>query len=376
MKIAVNTRLLLKDNLEGVGWFACETLKRITIAHPEHEFYFIFDRTFHRDFIFSSNVKPVVIPPQASHPFLYATWFDISIPYLFKKIKPDLFLSPDGYLSLRTSVKSLPVMHDLNFEHYPKDLPKLTQAYYHHFFPRFAKKASRIATVSEYSKNDIVQTYGIDAEKIDVVYNGANEIFEPVTEQRKIQTRSIYARGSDYFVFVGALHPRKNLANLFKAFDLFRKKTGLDTKLMIVGKKKWWTEDIQAAYKKMEFKKEVIFTGRLSTKELKNVIASSLALTYVSYFEGFGIPILEGMYCETPVITSNLTSMPEVGGDAVITVDPFSVESIADGMMAVAKDPALREKLIEKGRERRRKFTWDRTAERLWNSIEKTIESN
>lgn len=375
MKIAVNTRLLLKDKLEGIGWFSCETLKRITQAHPEHEFYFIFDRKYHPDFIFSSNVKPVVIAPQARHPFLYATWFDVSIPYLFQKIKPDLFLSPDGYLSLRSSVKSLPVIHDINFEHYPKDLPKLTQAYYHYFFPRFAKKATRIATVSEYSKEDIVKTYGINPEKIDVVYNGANEMYQPVNEQRKLQTRTIYAKGSDYFLFVGALHPRKNLANLFRAFDLFKEKTGLDTKLMIVGKKKWWTEEIQAAYKKMEFKKEVIFTGRLATVELKNVIASSLALTYVSYFEGFGIPILEGMYCDTPVITSNVTSMPEVGGDAVIAVDPFSFESIADGMISIAKDPKLREKLVERGRERRKMFSWDKTADRLWNSIERTFEN-
>lgn len=375
MKIAVNTRLLLKDKLEGIGWFSCETLKRITQAHPEHEFYFIFDRKYHPDFIFSSNVKPVVIAPQARHPFLYATWFDVSIPYLFQKIKPDLFLSPDGYLSLRSSVKSLPVIHDINFEHYPKDLPKLTQAYYHYFFPRFAKKATRIATVSEYSKEDIVKTYGINPGKIDVVYNGANEMYQPVNEQRKVQTRSIYAKGSDYFLFVGALHPRKNLANLFRAFDLFKKKTGLDTNLMIVGKKKWWTEEIQAAYKKMEYKKEVIFTGRLATVELKNVIASSLALTYVSYFEGFGIPILEGMYCDTPVITSNVTSMPEVGGDAVVTVDPFSFESIADGMISIAKDPKLRETLVERGRERRKMFSWDKTADRLWNSIERTFEN-
>lgn len=375
MKIAVNTRLLLKDKMEGIGWFACETLKRITVQHPEHTFYFIFDRRYDKEFIYAENIKPIVIPPQARHPFLYVTWFDVSIPLALKTIKPDLFLSPDGMLSLNTNVKSLPVIHDLNFEHYPNDLPRLTQLYYHRYFPKFAKKGTRIATVSEYSKMDLVNTYGVEEEKIDVVYNGANEFFEPITENRILQTRQIYSKGCDYFLFVGSLHPRKNLSNLFKAFDQFKKSTGLSTKLMIVGKKKWWTEEIEKTFKSLEFKKDVIFTGRLSTIELKNVIASALALTYVSVFEGFGIPILEGMFCDTPVITSNVTSMPEVGGDAVLTVDPFSVDSIKNGMVKMALDNEFRNQLIIKGRERRQLFSWQKTADKLWESIEKTVAS-
>ena len=125
MKIAVNTRLLLPDKLEGIGWVAFETLKRITRAHPEHEFYFIFDRKWDDMFIFSDNVTPVAVSPQARHPFLYYLWFEWSVPHILKKVKADLFLSPDAYLSLRTEVKSIAVFHDLNFEHYPNDLPFL-----------------------------------------------------------------------------------------------------------------------------------------------------------------------------------------------------------------------------------------------------------
>lgn len=375
MKIAVNTRLLLKDKLEGIGWFAYETLRRITQQHKEHTFYFLFDRKFDDEFLFSDNIVPMVVPPQARHPFLYATWFDISIPMALRKVKPDLLLSPDGMLSLTSGYKSLPVIHDLNFEHFPNDLPKLTQLYYHHYFPRFARKASRIATVSEFSKEDIVRVYGIDREKIDVVYNGANEYYQPISPARQVQTRSIYAKGCSYFLFVGALHPRKNLANLFYAFDAYKKSTGLDTKLMIVGQKKWWTEDIKKAYKSMEHKKEVIFTGRLSTKELHNVIASALAMVYVSVFEGFGIPLVEAMYCDTPVVTSNVSSMPEVGGDAVVTVNPFSIDSIREGLQKIALDPELRTQLIIKGRERRTCFSWQKTADKLWSSIEHAMDA-
>jgi len=376
MKIAINTRLLLKNKLEGIGWFTFETLKRITTQHPEHEFIFIFDRAYSDEFIFSNNITPIVIHPQARHPILYYIYFEYSVPRILKKLNPDLFLSPDGYLSLSGKTKMLNVFHDLNFEHYPADLPFAERKYYRHFFPKYAHKANRIATVSEYSKSDIVKQYGVSPDKIDVVYNGANENFKPLDENNKRAVRGKYTRGNPYFLFVGALHPRKNLVNLFKAFDEFKKLSKASEKLLIVGEKKWWTDEIRKAYGEMENKEDVIFSGRLEFAELQRVVAAALALTYVSYFEGFGIPIVEAFYAETPVITSNVTSMPEIAGDAALLVDPFSVDSICGQMQKIASDSVLRESLIEKGRERRKEFTWQKSADRLWDSIEKTINNS
>ena len=116
MKIAVNTRLLLKDKLEGIGWFSYESLKRICIAHPEHEFVFIFDRPYSEEFIFADNVTPVVVGPPARHPFLYILWFEISVAKVLRKHNVDVFLSTDGYLSLSTKVPSIAVLHDLNLK--------------------------------------------------------------------------------------------------------------------------------------------------------------------------------------------------------------------------------------------------------------------
>lgn len=375
MKIAVNTRLLLKNKLEGIGWFTYETLRRITNQHPEHQFYFIFDRQFDESFIFSGNITPVVTPPQARHPLLYYLWFEKSIPRILKKIRPDLFFSPDGYLSLASPVRSMNVFHDLNFEHYPDDLPYPEKTFYRHYFPQYARKACRIATVSEFSKRDIINLYHVPAEKIDVIYNGANDSYTPLSESEKLLVRARYTGGIPYFVFVGALHPRKNLANLFRAFDLFRLETGIKMKLLIIGHKKWWTKGIKEAFDKMKFSGDVDFCGRLDPLELNRVIAAAAALTYVSYFEGFGIPILEAFYCETPVITSNVTSMPEVAGDAAILIDPFSVKSICEGMVQIATDPALSDSLNEKARIRRQAFSWQRTAGLLWESMEKALES-
>ena len=374
MKIAVNTRLLLNERLDGIGRFTDETLRIITSQHPEHRFLFYFDRKYDQKFIYNSNVQPVVLLPQARHPFLFLSWFEASLPLHFKFSKPDLFLSPDGFLSLTTKVKSVGVIHDLNFEHFPEDIPWLVRKYYKTMFPRFAQKASRIATVSEYSKMDIAETYGISPSKIDVVYNGAGNIFKPLPVDEKQMVRQKFSKGSEYFFFVGTLHPRKNLVNLFKAFDQFKKSGSTDIKLVLAGARMWWTDDIRLAYEAMEHRDDVIFTGRVSDQDLASLMASALALTYVSYFEGFGIPILEAFCCDTPVITSNLTSMPEVAGNAAILTDPFSINSIAEAMQKVASDSAFRQRMIDTGREQRDKFSWQQTAEKLWDCVEKAME--
>ncbi len=388
MLIAVNTRLLLKDKLEGIGWFTYESLKRITKVHTEHQFLFLFDRPFSEEFIFSDNVSPIVVGPPARHPFLWYWWFEQSLPKIFHKHEPDLFLSPDGFLSLSAAYpagskkfRSLAVIHDLNFEHYSQDIPFLARKYFQKYFPQYARKADRIATVSEYSKQDISKTYKIAPDKIDVVYDGANEVFHPspsLPKGEKAAHLKVLPFGEDlggasYFLFVGALSPRKNVARLLQAFDEFKKAESSKIKLVIVGEKMFKTSDIESVYNEMQYKTDVIFTGRLGTDKLKDVMANALALVFVPYFEGFGIPIVEAMYCDVPVITSNVTSMPEVAGNAGLLVDPFSVDSIKDGMLKIYKDESLRNQLIANGRKQREKFSWDKTAEKLWNSIEKTI---
>ena len=372
MRIAVNTRLLLKGKLEGIGWVAYETLKRIVLAHPKVEFYFIFDRKPDPMFLFAENVKPVVLFPQARHPFLFIWFFELSIPRMLRKIKADLFYSPDGYLSLRSKVPQVVEFHDLNFEHCPGDMPKIHLWHYKKYFPKFAQKAKRIVTVSDFSKQDIVDCYGVDPQKIDVAYNGVNEIFKPLSAAEQSIVRAHYSFGHPYFMFVGSLHPRKNLARLFTAFDRFKQRTKNDVKLVIVGEKRWWTEPIQKAYDDMSHKEDVMFAGRLSADDLHRVTAAALASVYVSYFEGFGIPILEAFRCDTPVITSNVTSMPEVAQDAALLVDPFNEDSIAEAMVKVL-NPEVRKELIEKGRRRVQDFSWDQAASVIWNSLMKTI---
>ena len=373
MKIAVNTRLLLKNKLEGIGRFTCESLRRIVSAHPEHTFYFIFDRNYDEQFIFADNVIPIITFPPTRHPYLWYFYFEYSIPYVLKKINADLFFSPDGWLSLRTDIPQIAVIHDLNFEHYTDFLRPSHQKYYTTYFPQFAHKAARLATVSEYSKKDICEVYHIPIEKIDVVYNGSNNQFAPVSPEKKLDIRVRYALGYEYFLFVSAIHKRKNLANMLAAFDAFKTATQSDMQFLIVGERAGLQGDVQQVYEHMQHITSVHFLGYLSQKELCEVMAAAKALVYVSFFEGFGIPIVEAFSAETAVITSTTTAMPEIAGDAALLVNPFSVEDIQQAMTNIAQDEQLRNTLIEKGKLRRNLFTWDHTASLLWDCIEKVI---
>jgi glycosyltransferase involved in cell wall biosynthesis len=370
MIIAVNTRLLLPEKLEGIGWFTRETLSRITCEHPEHQFLFIFDRPFSNEFIFSDNVIPIVLSPPTRHPILWFIWFELQIPRILKKYKADLFFSPDGYLSLNTRVRQLAAIHDINFAHRPKDLPWLKAKYYNYFFPKFARRAKRIVTVSYFSKEDINRTYKIDSDKVDVVYNGVNTTYTPTSVDENFSTKAMYSSGKDYFLFIGSLHPRKNICGLLRAFDAFRTSVDSDIKLLIVGESMFKTSDIELTYEGMRYKDDVVFTGRLNNDQLHHVLGASMALTFVPYFEGFGIPVIEAMNAGVPVICSNTTSLPEVGGNAVLYVDPFSLTQIKDAMIRIYQEKDLRDLLIEKGFVQKEKFSWDKTAELLWGSIQ------
>lgn len=373
MRIAINTRFLLPHKMEGFGWFTYETVRRIVLTHPEHHFIFFFDRPFDPKFIFADNVEGVVLRPQTRRPLLFRIWFNYSVTKALKKYKADIFFSPDGYLSLKTTIPQIGVIHDLNFEHFPEDLPAWARNYLKKYFPLFAKKASHIITVSEYSKLDIEQTYGIAPNKITVAHNGGSEVYQRLSIDEKSATRQNLTDGKEYFIYVGALHARKNVSRLLQAFDQFKSSTDSDTELVIVGEKLWADKSLESVYDKMLHSSAVRFTGHLDIDLLSKYVGSAKALVLVSYFEGFGIPLVEAMRCGIPVLSGDLTSLPEVTGNAGITVDPFSVDEISEGLKKLDSDETLCKKFGEIGLERSKQFTWDRSAEIIWSVLQKYL---
>ncbi|HHM20913.1 MAG TPA: glycosyltransferase family 1 protein [Bacteroidetes bacterium] len=369
MKIAVNTRFLLKGKLEGIGFFTREVVKRLVEQHPEHEFIFFFDRPFDPSFIFGKNVTPVVLFPPARHPLLFLWWFEWSVARELKKRKADVFLSPDNFLSLRAPTRTILVTHDLAHLHLPGQQSFFQKKYYEILSSRFQRRADHIVTVSHFTKKDIVEQYGISPEKISVACNGCSGAFGSLSAAERQEVRDRYAGGQPYFLYVGAIHPRKNVHRLIRAFSAFKKATGAPVLLLIAGRFAWKAGGVKSAFERSAFQEDIRFLGYIPDSELPKLMAGAFALTYVSLFEGFGIPILEAMYSDVPVVTSNLSSMPEVAGDAALLVNPYSEKEIAQAMQQLWDNVHLRKRLIATGREQRKKFTWQKATDVVYTAL-------
>ena len=374
MKIAVNCWILRNKKIDGIGNFTIETLRPLISTHPEIEFQILCDKNFTEDYFDFPNAKKYHIFPPYRHPLLYLFYMEIVVGFFLKKHKPDLFISMEGFLCLSTKCKQLPIIYDLNFEHQPEDLPFRNRIYFRTFYPKFANKATRIATISEYSKKDISETYKISLTKIDNVSCGVKENFYPLKDDLKQATREKYTNGAEYFFFIGSMHPRKNIVRLLQAFEIFKKESNAPIKLILAGNIFWGDETVQAVISTMTAKNDVVFTGRLSDDELVNLLGSAFALSFIPTFEGFGLPIVEAFQSEVPVICSNTTSMPEVAGNAALMVDPFSINDIAEKMNILWTEQFLKKDLIEKGRLQKNNFTWKRTSELLFESIRNCIK--
>ncbi len=369
MRIAVNTRFLLSEYRDGYGYFLSEIFARIVRNHPEHEFIFIFDRPYDPKFVFSNNVKAIVVGPPARHPLLWNLWYNWRIPVVLKKYQADVFVSCDSYCSLRTKTPQMLVLHDLSFLHFPEFLIPAHRRFLRSNTPAFARKATVLATVSEFSKNDIVNNYGIKAADIAVINNAARAGFAPLGATEAAAVREQHTDGRQFFLYAGAIHPRKNLTNLLKAFSIFKKKQNSNFKLVIAGRLAWKYEKFVESLRSYKYRNDVILLGYVPDETLFQLMGAAYALVYPSYWEGFGVPVLEAMQSGTPVITSVNSSMEEIAGDAALYADPSSHEEIAEKMQLLYKDENLRARLIEKGIFRARDFSWDDAAAKCWSLI-------
>lgn len=373
MKIAINIWILRTKQVDGIGNFTIESLRPLIQSHPEIEFQLLCDKNFTEDYFDFPNVTKYKIFPPYRHPILYFIYMEWVVKRFLKKHQPALFLSMEGFLCLNTTCKQLPIIYDLNFEHQPQDLPFRNRFYFRNFYPKFARKGKRVITISEYSKQDIHKTYNVDSNLIDNVSCGVKQKFQPIAANQKITIRSQYTDGKNYFFFIGSMHPRKNIVKLIIAFDIFKKKTNSDFKLVLAGNVQWNNENIQSTLHHISCKNDIVFPGRIDDDMLNKLLGSAYALTFVPTFEGFGLPIVEAFQCEVPVICSNTTSMPEVAGDAALLVNPFDENDIALKMQLLFDNPDLVESLVEKGKLQKQLFTWNRTAQLMYQSIEKSI---
>ncbi len=355
--------------MEGIGHYTYEIIRHLSSQHPADQFILCVDHrracTFFR---FDDNVTFNVIRPPARHPLLFLWWFEVGIPYAYKKNKADLLFSPDGFLSLHRAVtKTLLVIHDLAYFHYPKHVGPAMLWYYRVFTPKYIEKADHIIAVSRYTRDDLIKNFRSAKGKSTSIYNGLRYL-----PGKRQFSHDISTSEKPYFLYYGSLHPRKNVEGLIKAFELFKNQRDPDdnTKLVIVGRKAWKVKGLESAIVKHRFASDILLKGHISDEHLSGILKNCIALVYVSFFEGFGLPVLEAMANGVPVVTTRDSAMAEIGGSAAVLVDPEDPSNIAKGMRTIVEDSNLRKRCIEAGLARAHQFDWSKSAEKVWEIMQ------
>ena len=371
MRIGVNTRLLLPGTLEGIGRFSKEVLSRMALQHPEDEFVFFFDRPFDQKFIFANNVTPIILAPQSRHPVMWYLWFEKIVSKAIINQKVDVFFSPELYCCLSVDTPTIMIAHDLAYLHYPDHIPFSHLTYHKYFVPRFLQRADMVGAVSEATMNDLIDNFKVEKEKFFLAYNGPTPGFIPLDHPSKESVLNSVTGGAPYFIYLGSMHPRKNVDAVIKAYGKFRDNhPGAMHKLVLVGRLAWKSSKIKQAYEQSPYKEDILPLGQRA--DANKILAAAEALIYVSLFEGFGIPIIEAMQCDVPVITSNVSSMPEVAGKGALLVDPMRIGGISDAMSKVL-DPTVKESLIKEGQKRLARYSWEKTSEIVYQNIRSCI---
>lgn len=290
--------------------------------------------------------------------------------------KIDLFFAPDHHIPLMKNVPVVATVMDIIPFIHPEWASSRFRRLKNFLFKRTILSSDHIITVSQYSKDDIIQYLGISPEKISVVNLGVNKrFFYKVTDNEKKNVLDKYSLMTDFFLFIGTLQPRKNILRIIKAHRRLPEEVKKKHPLVIVGQYGWGSQDLMEEIDIMKKKNDGVWLSYVAQEELYVLLQLAIGLVYPSLYEGFGLPVIEGFASECPVITSNVTSLPEVAGDAALLVDPYSTKEIMDAMNQLIQNKSLRETLIARGNKRVKKYHWDKVAEDHLVIFKKVLQS-
>lgn len=299
-------------------------------------------------------------------------WTQCALPldlYLSRP-RPDVFFSPTHYAPRFSPVPTVISIMDLSYIHFPK-MFKASDLYQLRRWTSYSvKKATKILTISKASRNDIIKKYHISEKKVVVTYPGVKMKIRNPEKSQNSKLKTKYGINKDYILFVGTLQPRKNVVRLIEAFSLLLESSKKDVQLLLVGKKGWLFDEILNAPKRFDVEENVRLLEFVSDDELTLLYQNAVFFILPSLYEGFGLPILEAMQHGCPVITSNVSSLPEAGDDAALYIDPQNVEDIASKMNLLLTDEKLRATLVAKGYEQVKKFSWEKAARETLKVLE------
>jgi len=364
MKIAVNARPLLFGKKEGISVYAEHLIRRLVALRPEADFQLYFDRYKGLEQFEFRNADQQVLFPITRHRWLWTWWFDHSLSGAVRRLQPAVFYSPEGHGLKNTEIPQLVTLHDLAFEHRPEDLPKALAEHYRRRSPLLAHRAAAVLTVSEDCRQDLVARYSLAPEQIHLVPPALPDCFyhTPPAEVHWPDRRP-------YFLMLGALHPRKNPEMALEAFGRYRERGG-KADLVFAGKPfRFYASKFEHLLESHRHRSSIRVLGWVGEADKRGWLKGARALLFPSWFEGFGLPILEAFAMGTPVVASDRTSLPEVGGDAGLYADPRDVEAWAEHMLML--EHARPEGFEAKAGDRLWAYSWDRSAKTLSDLIDR-----
>ena len=360
MRIGVDARLVYHQPA-GISRYTGHLLQAMAELDATDEF-IVFQHRNHK--------TPLIEAPNFRRATLYAPVHHRLEQYALAlelyRFPIDLLHSTDFIPALHGPHKSVITVHDLAFLHYPHFLTAESAAYYG-LIDKAVVRADHIIVPSEHTRTDLIGQMGVSADKVSVIYEAANPMFAPlpVDETRRAMAAR-YGIPETYFLTVGTIEPRKNVTGLLQGFACLKEKFGLSSPvgLVIAGSRGWLYDETLEAVRALNLGESTFFVGRVSDSDLQKLYVGARAHLHVAHYEGFGLPPLEAMACGTPTIVSNVTSLPEVVGDAALLVNPRDSEEIAVAMHRLLTDDALHAELCEKGLQRARTCSWEKAAQR------------
>jgi glycosyltransferase involved in cell wall biosynthesis len=359
MRIGVDARLM-QHQPAGITRYTRHLLQELAKLNQRDEF-IVFQHRRHR--------PPLIEEANFRRATLFAPvhtrieqWL---LPLELVRFSLDLLHSTDFIPPLYTTIPTVITVHDLAFLHWPHFLTKNSAAYYGQI-DRAVRHAKHIIVPSESTKQDLTAMLGVPPIKISVIYEAADDLFVPLPlEATRAEVMKKYQLPASFILFVGTIEPRKNVDGLIRAFHHLRNKYGVnDTALVIAGGRGWLYNETLALIRELQLEQSVFLVGRVVDEELHKLYVSARCHVHAAHYEGFGLPPLEAMACGTPTIVSNVSSLPEVVGDAALLVDPSNWEEIAVAIHRLLSDHQLHAELREKGLQRARYFNWESSARR------------
>ncbi|HBR14479.1 MAG TPA: hypothetical protein DD723_02915 [Candidatus Omnitrophica bacterium] len=359
MHIAINCRSFIKKKYTGIGRYTYHLVKSLSEIDTQNEY-----QLYAKKGILNLNKR---LPHFGVKNFIIKTdRFNRGIEKSLGKV--DIYHSPSpDSLNVNNGARIVVTVHDLIFKAFPQGHTQRTLDETEKQFTNIGKIASKIICCSQNTINDLKKYFQVPEDKIALVYQGVdkNLFYRVGKDEEPTAAKMIRARGlkEPFVLSVGTIEPRKNLENLLHAFDKLRTRNQFKGKLVVIGMKGWMSDGIEGLIRKLELKNHVIFLGYLSDQELRYFYNKAEAFVFPSFYEGFGFPIVEAFACGAPVVTSNVSSCPEVARDAALIVDPYRPEDIAGAIARIVKDSSLRQTLRQKGFKRAQDFNFRKTAE-------------